>query len=77
MPILDNEPCRYCGRNDGAHALTCDFGLAEVVARMSGLKQAHYELQLALQELRGEVKRGNIRSAIGVVMWLESKFSME
>lgn len=77
MPILDNEPCRYCGMDNGFHALTCDFGIAEVVARHNGHKQARYEMQTILTELRGEVMRGNIRSAIGVVVWLESNFARE
>lgn len=43
MPILDNEPCHYCGRNDGTHSLTCDFGIAEIVARQNGHRQAERE----------------------------------
>lgn len=49
MPIIDNEPCRYCGRNDGAHALTCDFGIAEVAARQMGYQQAERESRELLE----------------------------
>lgn len=56
MTILDPQPCRYCGHTD-YHELTCEFGVAEVAARMLGKRAEWERVRGLIETLRDEWAR--------------------